>query len=172
MATVMFEELGFPILLIDPPMVDELSFGFEHALLPEFMVGVGYTWRERSDILETDRLLVFDCDTGCEHAYSDGGLGRPVTRDDFEVVETLEGELPDGTPYSVPRFDIREDLYTNTGYYLYNGDRKQTYNGYELFAVKRLANNWMLRADYSWNNWEWPTWPTSCGVSSRLAIVR
>ena len=48
---------------LDPQMTDELLLSVEHALRPEFVVGVNLTYRKISDIVETD-LLVFDDPNG------------------------------------------------------------------------------------------------------------
>src|SRR5262249_20907233 len=52
----------------DAPKTDELLLGVEHALLPEFVVGLNLTYRKLTDLADSD-LLVFDGDTSaCEDA--------------------------------------------------------------------------------------------------------
>ena len=81
---------------LDPPMTDELVLGVEHALMPEFVIGLNATYRIYSDILQgaelqPSRPLVFD-------GAPTGSVGRPSNRDDFVLFDHITGTLPDGTP--------------------------------------------------------------------------
>lgn len=44
---------------VEAPLTDELLLGVEHALLPEFVVGLNLTYRQLTNLLESE-LLVFD----------------------------------------------------------------------------------------------------------------
>ncbi len=65
---------------LNAPITDELLLGVEHALLPEFVVGLNFTYRQITGILEQE-LLVFDGDP-----YSDANVnsvGRLHRRSDY-----------------------------------------------------------------------------------------
>jgi hypothetical protein len=156
---------------LSAPLTDELLFGIEHALLPEFVVGVNLTYRQITDILEGE-LLVFDGPTAeCDANFNSllcpafapgnlGSLGRLHTRADYEQVN-FPTPLPDGTTANVTRWRLRSGVSTRGGQFLENGDREQEYQGLSLVFNKRLANRWMLRGNFSWANWEWSSVPDS-----------
>jgi hypothetical protein len=142
---------------LDAPTTDELLLGVEHAILPEFVVGVNLTYRQITDILESE-LLVFDSDP-----YSPANLnqvGRPHRRDDYVRVDTTR-TLPDGSVRPLTYFQLRPGVFTRTGGLLENGDREQEYTGASLVFNKRLANRWMLRGNVTWSDWEWSSVPQS-----------
>jgi hypothetical protein len=136
---------------LDAPVSDEIVLGVEHALLPEFVIGLTATWRNESDILEAENL-VFDGD-----AFSAANINQPGRlhrRDDY-VSSPLTGTLPDGTTYSKQAWTLRPGVTTRGGQWLENGDREREYLGISATFNKRLANQWMLRGNVTWNDWEW-----------------
>jgi hypothetical protein len=155
---------------LDAPTTDELLFSVEHALLPEFVVGLNLTYRQMTDLLEIERL-VFDCADGGQDCGFDQSLinstGRTHRRSDYVLVETQTGTgvtarlLPDGTPYTVKRWDLRPGVMSRGGAHLENGDREQEYMGAAVTFNKRLANRWMLRGNFSYSDWEWSSVPQS-----------
>lgn len=118
-----------------PEITDELSFGVEHALLPEFVIGFQGTWRRTEDILE-ERLLVRD---------EDGKVFAATAADWIPLTEAV--------------FDLRPGLTWTGGTLLANGDRGQDYRGFSLFWRKRLANRWMSRGHVAWSDWTWRVGP-------------
>jgi len=145
---------------LSAPKTDELLLGVEHALLPEFVVGVNLTYRKITDILQQD-LLVFD---GVGSAYSAANInsvGRRATRADYVQGGTITGTLPNGTTYSRPFFVINPNLETREGRFLFNGDDEQTYKGASIVFNKRLANRWMLRGNVTYSDWTWSKVPAS-----------
>ena len=154
------------------PTTDELLFGVEHALRPEFVIGLNLTYRQITDILESE-LLVFEGD-----AYSAANInsnGRPHRRSDYvrnqstsRTVTLADGTRqviplvnPDGTPYTLVWYSLNPALSTRNGGYLENGDREQEYMGISAVFNKRLANRWMLRGNFTWSDWEWSSIPDS-----------
>jgi hypothetical protein len=140
---------------VDPelaaPLTSEALVGIEHAIRPELVVGLQTTWRRHTGNLETERL-VFDGD-----AFSDenlGHAGRVHRRDDY-VERTDSGLLPDGRPYTVSWWELRDGVTTRDGFQLENGDRVQEFRGASLFLTKRLSNRWMMRGNVSWQDWTW-----------------
>ncbi len=156
---------------LDPPITDELLLGVEHALLPEFVVGLNLTYRRITDILEGE-LLVFDGDSaGCIANFNSlecpafaagnlGQFGRLHRRSDYVPVTTNE-PLPDGSLRTITRWRLATNVSTRGGQFLENGDREQEYTGASLVFNKRLANRWMLRGNFSWSDWEWSEVPDS-----------
>jgi hypothetical protein len=137
---------------LNAPKTDEVLFSVEHALLPEFVVGLNLTYRKISDILQSD-LLVFNG----PDAYTPANLattGRRATFADYVPVH-LTGVLPNGQSYDVTRYILSPTLSTRNGGFLYNGGDEQTYKGASVTFNKRLANRWMLRGNFSYNDWYW-----------------
>jgi hypothetical protein len=132
----------------DPPITDEIVASVEHALLPEFVVGLSATWRLYHDLIDTERLII-DPDAPA------GSIGRPHRRSDYEHLYNLVGTRPDGTSYSQPVWSLRPDLLFNGGTWQENSDREQEYLGLSVTFNKRLANRWLLRGHFTWSDWEW-----------------
>jgi hypothetical protein len=141
---------------LDPPKTDELLLSVEHALLPEFVVGLNLTYRKISDILQTD-LNVFDGD-----AYSLANMntvGRRATQADYVLVTrpnpAVPRLLPNGQPYTLQYYQLKPGVTSRGGTFLFNGDEKQIYKGASLTFNKRLANRWMLRGNVTYADWTW-----------------
>lgn len=134
------------------PMTDEVLLGVEHALRPNFVVGLRGHWRKLSGLLERERL-VFDGD-----AYSPENLktvGRLHRRDDYVPAGSRTLTAPDGRQYTVTWFELRDGVTSRGGLHLENGDREQDFKGVFLTAEKRLSEGWMLRANAGWQDWRW-----------------
>jgi hypothetical protein len=155
---------------LSAPKTDELLLGVEHALLPEFVVGVNLTFRRISDILETHRL-VFDSPDAFSLANMNS-VGRPDRRSDYVRCDqvdpnTLNSPCPVRTttgPVGAHQqyyYVLREGLSSRGGTYLYNSDREQEYKGASIVFNKRLANRWMLRGNVSYADWTWSKVPSS-----------
>ncbi len=160
---------------LDAPTTDELLFSVEHALLPEFVVGLNLTYRKITDILESE-LLVFDCGVdgtgatipcGFDAAHINS-IGRLNRRDDYrQRLNTPAAPAgaprltPNGEPYDLVWYELRPGIMSRGGTFLENGDREQEYVGASLTFNKRLANRWMLRGNFSWSDWKWNKVPDS-----------
>lgn len=131
---------------LDPELTSELVLGVEHAVLPEFVVGLNLTMRETDDIKEEHPLA--------RPAGTDG-FGRAITVDDYVPDTVLTGTLPDGSPYSVQTFRLNPALEFTGGTLLTNGDRSTEYRGIGLTLTKRLANRWMARGNFQYGEAEW-----------------
>jgi Carboxypeptidase regulatory-like domain len=130
------------------PTTDEVVLSVEHALAPEFVVGLSATWRQYQDVLEFERLIVVDPVAG-------GGIGRPHQRSDYALTHQLTGTLPDGSSFSIPIYTLAPGLAYNGGTFLTNGDRRQDYLGVSLTFNKRLVDRWLLRGHVTWSDWSW-----------------
>ena len=147
------------------PLTDELLAGVEHALLPEFVVGVNVTYRKLTNLVDRDQL-VFDGSTDACEAAGDslqcpafaasnlGSLGRRATTADFVPV-TFSQPLPDGSTRTITWYRLRDGVSTRGGQFLHNGGSEQEYKGASVVFNKRLANRWMMRGNVSWSDWTW-----------------
>jgi hypothetical protein len=138
---------------LNAPLTDEILLGAEHALLPDFVVGLNLTYRKIHNILETERL-VFDSDNPFDPALL-GSVGRPHRRSDYVEADLITVTAPDGHTYTVHYWELRPGVSTRNGFLLQNGDREQEFRGASLTFDKRLSNRWMLRGNVSWQDWKW-----------------
>ncbi len=149
---------------LNAPINDELLFSVEHALLPEFVVGLNLTFRKYTDLLEQERL-VFDCAGGSTSCATDtanlNSVGRKHVRSDYVPVTPnprtgANGRiLPNGQPYNLQIWELRPGVSTRNGFLLENGDREQDYKGVSLTFNKRLSNRWMFRGNFTYSDWKW-----------------
>ncbi len=130
---------------LNAPVTQEFTVGAEHAFMPEFVVGLTYTWRDTDDIISTEREML------------DRGAGAyAATRADFVEDTTITDEIPSGT-YTQQVYAIDCGTACRLGGNLQeNTNRNVNYNGLAVNFIKRLSNQWMLRgfvnygsADYS-----------------------
>jgi hypothetical protein len=135
----------------DAPITDELLLGVEHALRPEFVVGLNLTYRMYTDIVETERL-VFDGDA--RSVDNLGRVGRPHTRNDYRT-KNVTAILPSGESRTVTVYELKPGITTRNGFLYTNGDREQEFLGASATFNKRLSNRWMLRGNVSWQDWTW-----------------
>ena len=144
---------------ITAPTTNEFILGFEHELVRDFVVGLNYTRRDLDNFITT-------------RTEKTRGRGDYITSADYILSKTVTNNCnvdPDGAggplpptatncapgvnAYSIPVYALRpgiEPLYrvlTNWDGY------SQEYDGLELSLVKRMANRWMLRGNFSWNDW-------------------
>ena len=134
---------------MDAPTTTEIILGVEHALLPEFVVGLSYTNRVTSDY--GDFLSLYE---------DENGVVRTIGGTDYvQDASPVTGTLPDGSTYSIPTYSVRDGL-TDTGGALFtNSDREVHYQSISVNATKRLANRWMLRGYINYNleeEWDVP----------------
>ena len=125
-----------------PPKTDELIGGVQYELLPGFAVSANYTYRHSTDFVWNQ----FEKTRGAGDLLHQRRLrpGRHRT-----------GMLPDGTAYSVPYYTHQErDARARSTMSITNRkDYSQTYQDLELSAVKRMSNNWMMRANVTLSDW-------------------
>jgi len=147
---------------LSAPLTDELLLSMEHALLPEFVIGVNLTYRKLSNFV-IGRRLVFDDING--DAFCDACLtnvGRVDRASDYHVVTTAPGRTtPDGKPYTVTYYALNPNVASRNGSFFTNSDREQTYKGAAFTFNKRLANRWMLRGNFSYSDWKWTKVPSN-----------
>ena len=136
---------------LDAPTTSELILAVEHALLPEFVVGLTATFRRVEDILEA-RTLVEEDGTG---------IIRTLNRNDYAPAGAFTGTINNrnagGGPYSfnIPVFAELGGYSRTGGSFLTNGTREREYQGVAVNFTKRLANRWMLRGYVNYGDAEW-----------------
>jgi hypothetical protein len=136
---------------LKPQSTDEVLLSVEHALLPEFVIGLNFTYRKISDVLISNDLI-FDGD-----AFSQANLqnsGRRATANDY-VPKTVSGKLPNGQAYSTVVYQLKPGLASRGGFFLYNSRVGQDYRGATFNFNKRLSNRWMLRGNFNVQKWTW-----------------
>jgi hypothetical protein len=140
-----------PLVRLDygmkPPKTDEFILGFERELMTDFSVGVNYSYRRYTDILET-------------RPEKHRGQGDFYTAEDYVVGGMAGGTFTDEngkviqTPL-VPFYVLKTGIDAPVYYVIRNRpDYRQTYNGIDLSATKRLTNRWMLRGNITYNDWK------------------
>lgn len=140
---------------IDPQKTTEYILGFEHELFRDFVIGLNYTHRDITDFswfrFEKTR-----------------GAGDFITTADYELARTIDQMCdadsdpetppvncaPEVAAFNIPVYQLKagvEPIYS----VLTNWDGySQDYDGLELSLVKRMANRWMMRGNFSWNDWK------------------
>jgi hypothetical protein len=119
------------------PKTHEVIIGVDRELIPNFGVGVAFTWR---------RMVDFNWDPR---------IG--VTRAAYVQTGTLSvSGLPDRSSISTPYYALDPDLVADinaaqgTEYTARNGYHQQFW-GIEVAATKRMSNRWMARFGFSTN---------------------
>ena len=144
---------GVPANVLDPrlrpELTDEAIVGAEQALGPDGEIGLQLAWRRTTGLLE-DRLLVRDAASGAV---------RMATARDWVAEPPETGTLPDGTPFSVPYYDLRPGLSPTGGTLLVNGDRRQRLLAATLEWRQRLARRWTALGHLVWQDWTWQIGP-------------
>ncbi|MEO8505217.1 MAG: carboxypeptidase regulatory-like domain-containing protein [Acidobacteriota bacterium] len=133
------------------PTTDELLLSVEHALLPEFVVGLNLTYRKLNDQPFLDPL-VFDGDPRSSQNLQ--SVGRRSTQADF-TQHTKTVTLPNGKQRVINYYTLNENLGSRGGFYLFNSDITSTYKGAAVTFNKRLSNHWMMRGNFSYSDWVW-----------------
>src|SRR6185369_13683354 len=137
---------------LKPQTTDEVLLSGEHALLPEFVVGLNLTFRRISDVIIVEDLVF---DGGDPFAGSNLlTTGRRATPGDY-VVNHLTGTLPNGQAFNVPFLELRNGLQSRGGGFLHNTSLRQDYRGATFNFNKRLSNRWMLRGNFNIQKWTW-----------------
>ncbi|HEY0514701.1 MAG TPA: carboxypeptidase regulatory-like domain-containing protein [Thermoanaerobaculia bacterium] len=157
---------------LSAPKTDEVLLGVEHALLPEFVVGLDLTYRHYFDILDAQRLVFDGNPYSTANLNSTGRINQAsdyVPCTDPSVQANLQspcpvGTLPGGQAYNAPYYVLRNGVATRNGAYLYNGGKEQQYKGASIVFNKRLANRWMLRGNVTYSDWTWSKVPASSRI--------
>jgi outer membrane receptor protein involved in Fe transport len=132
------------------PKTWEIIGGVEHELLPALAVGVNYTYRRFSRFIYAGNTLV-------GHTY-DSNTGTILTSANYTQYGTIAVPLPGGGTTTAPVYSIDAATLAAlggapSGYFAVNRpDFYETYSGVEAVITKRLANRWMVRGSFTYNN--------------------
>jgi hypothetical protein len=128
---------------LDPALTDELVLGVEHALLPEFVIGLQATYRQNSGAIVSQTLV------------QENGVVRPDQRNDYVQVGTVRGTLPNGSGFNEPVFALRDGVSLDParGFLRRNSDLEDQYLGINFTFNKRLSNRWLLRGFVNYSDW-------------------
>jgi hypothetical protein len=119
------------------PRTHEIVVGLDHEIMPNVGVTGSFTWRRFNNTLWPS-------------------LYRPLvgtTRADYTQSGAVTGTLAEIGTFNVPYYALNEDavpagggveLENRPGYH-------RAFRGVEVSATKRLANRWMARLGFSWN---------------------
>lgn len=130
--------------VLSPENSDELRLSLERHLTPDMQLGIEYTERQLTNILDLRRLL-----------RDETGRERQAHASDYVLDSIYSGLLPDGEPFAAPVYALRPGLELTGGSLLINGDRAQKYEAVTLRFDRRMANRFMLRGYVTWNDWRW-----------------
>ena len=130
---------------LSAPTTDELILGFERQILADFSIGVNGTYRKFNDLVglwpEKTR-----------------GAGDWYSSSDYELAETRASfTVPNGGPTftNIPIYDLKETVAPPVYFAFRNlPDYSQDYVGLELNGTKRMSNRWMLRGNFTWQDWK------------------
>ena len=128
------------------PKTDEIVVGFDHALLPELVVGANYTYRHRKDLIWSPYVGVTNS------SYNEVWPGDP----------TLPLNGLGGVDYTGRFLGNAGPVYTGTlpdsftgGQFVTNRpDYSTDYNGFDVQLTKRLSNKWMAHAQFAYYDWK------------------
>jgi hypothetical protein len=125
------------------PTTDEIVIGGEHELLTDFTVGANISYRRLDN-----------------HIWTIGektrGAGDFFSSADYELAPNpAVATLPNGETRTLPYFVRKAGVPVPQWFVITNRpDYDQTYTGLELTATKRMANRWMLRGNFTFNDWQ------------------
>ena len=88
---------------LDPSLTDEIVAGVEHALLPEFVVGLDLTYRKVSDILVTRPFIIDETGTKRVATRDDYVFDHSVTSDGVDDSQPAGRQAVDGQLLWLPR---------------------------------------------------------------------
>jgi hypothetical protein len=137
---------------------DELSVGVDHEILADFVVGATYVHRRSSGIAVEDPCSFVAIEQ--QHEVCGGYL----TSADYRFLQNVTGTLFDGTTFSQPLYGLKPGVLAPPSF---TGERNRpdwssTYDGIELTWQKRLSNHWMMRGNFTWNDWRQHAGPDGC----------
>jgi hypothetical protein len=155
------------------PTTDEFIIGAERELMTDFSVGVNYTYRKYNDLFTTR----FEKTQGKGDYYTadDYVLSSRVAGGTFiqctvatklvggvETCPTTGQAITSITTGTAPLYQLKAGIANPTFRVLTTRPNyTQQYNGVELTATKRLSHKWMMRTNFSYNNYT-----ETCGKDS------
>jgi hypothetical protein len=138
---------------MNPPHTDEFLVGAEHELWSDFAVGVTFTHRVNNDL----PIVRYEKTQGAGDWYTAADY-EPA----FIAGGTYTGQFYTVTVPNVQVYQLKAGLANpNFSVITNRPNYKQTYNGFEVTATKRMSHQWMLRVNASYNDYK-----EDCGEGS------
>lgn len=127
---------------IKPPTTDEFIVGFEHEVMRDLVVGLNYTRRKMDQFVGT-------------RTEKTRGQADYITAADYilERTVTKPGAITDVPNYSIDMYKLKPGIVPTWSVLTNLPGYQQSFDGLELSLIKRLANRWMLRTNFAWNDW-------------------
>ena len=126
---------------VKAPTTDEFIVGAEHELLSDFSIGANVTYRKLDNFIWT---------VGEHHQ----GQGDYYSPSDYELQAPITATLPNGQSATFQYYALKDGIAPPVYNVIINRpDYNQTYKGLELTAVKRMSNRWMLRGNFTLQDW-------------------
>jgi hypothetical protein len=141
------------------PNTDEFLIGAERELFSDFSVGITFTHRQNRDLPvlryeKTQGAGDFYTSADYELARNAGGAFTQC------AVALVNNQCPAGqvitqvTTGTTPVYQLKTGIAAPQFGVITNRENySQTYNGFEVTATKRMADNWMLRVNASYNDY-------------------
>jgi hypothetical protein len=126
------------------PKTDEIILGFEREIASDLSFGVNFSHRKFSDFW----WQVHEKTAGGNDFLTPADFGPALDSSGKPIM--LTGTTPSGKSFSIPLLTQKVAapftvVTTRPGY-------TQTYNGFDIYATKRMTNHWMMRGNFSWND--------------------
>jgi hypothetical protein len=128
------------------PRTQEFIAGVEQELFGDVSVGVNYTYRRINNFVQ----FRFEKTQGAGDFYTPADY-IPCSGTDCTSDAT---GLPVTTVNGHPVYETKDGSTPTYGVITNRPDFNNTFSGFEVFANKRLSNNWMVRGNFSYNDWK------------------
>jgi len=123
-----------------PPKTDEFIGGVEQQLFGDLAIGADYSYRKFTDFWWQVH----------EKTQGQGDYLGPADFDCTSPSTQLTGLLPNGKSVTVT--NCKQLTAAPFTVITNRPDYYQTYNGFDIYATKRMSNHWMGRASFTWND--------------------
>jgi hypothetical protein len=151
------------------PTTDEIVLGVEREVLSDLSFGVNGTYRKFNDLIGT---------VGEKGA----GSGIYYSSADYHLFPVpVKAPLPNGVVVTLPFYVLNAGVAPANRFVIRNTpDYYQTYKGLELTATKRMSNRWMVRGNFTIQDWRQhvgagaivdPTRTQLCGVCDGSEVL-
>ncbi|HSB85394.1 MAG TPA: TonB-dependent receptor plug domain-containing protein, partial [Ilumatobacteraceae bacterium] len=137
----------------------EVIVGVDRELAPNLVASVAYTWRRAYDLMPMQLML----------PYWYPWVGIRST--DYLRGETSCERGFCATPWVLDENALNRPEVTGGIYWTNRQGFAWNFNGLEFSLVKRMANKWMGRVAFSWNNWTEDVEPEASAMSTPTSIV-
>jgi len=123
------------------PHTDEFILGGERQMFTDFSIGIDATYRRLNDFITT---------TGEKHQ----GQGDFYTSADYVAHAPVTATLPNGSQVPITYYVLAPGVAAPVYEVVRNRpDYTQTYKGLDVYATKRLSHRWMLRGNFTLQDW-------------------